>query len=75
MVNPVIAKEKAMSSQGRAMANELEELNWKMQMLEFEINKLSNEYIVKKCEYKIYLGYELNDEDKDSLKKAKEELK
>lgn len=75
MVNPVIAKEKAMSSQGRAMANELEELNWKMQMLEYEIHKLNNEYIVKNCEYKIYLGYELNDKDKESLKKAKEELK
>lgn len=71
MVNPIKAKEKAMSSEGRKLANELEEINWQLQMKEYELHKLNNEYIVKNCAYKEFIGYELTDKDKENLKKLK----
>lgn len=75
MVNPVIAKKNAMSSKGREFANELEELNWQIQMKQYELHLLNCKYVVKNSQYKEFLGYSLNDKEIDELKNAQEDLK
>lgn len=74
MVNPLKAKEKAMSSEGRKLANELEELNWHIQMKQFEVHKLNCRYLVKNAEYKRFLGYSLTEKEELELKQAQEDL-
>lgn len=68
MVNPMIAKEKAMTSEGRKKANELEELSWQIQMLQFELTKLDSKYKKLNAEYKQFLGYELTEKEQEDLK-------
>ena len=75
MVNPIKAKEKAMSSEGRKIANSLEELNWQIQMKQFELHKLNCQYIIENSKYKEFLGYELDEKAKSELKQAQEDLK
>lgn len=68
MVNPLKAKEKAVSSEGLLFANKLEKLNWAIQMKQFELAKLDSQYKKLSCEYKEFLGYELSDKEKEELK-------
>lgn len=74
MVNPIICKEKANTKEGKALSSELEDLNWQLQIAEFDIKKLSATYTVKKMAYKEFIGYSLTDEEKKELKSAKEFL-
>lgn len=75
MVNPLKAKDKAMSSDGRKMANELEELNWQIQMKQYELHFLNCQYVIKNSEYKKFIGYELNEKELADYKQAEEDLK
>lgn len=74
MVNPFDAKEKAMSSEGRKLANELEELNWHIQMKQYEIHKLNCLYLVKNVQYKKFLGYSLTEKEELEFKQAQGDL-
>lgn len=74
-MNPLLAKNKAMSAEGRKMADELEELNWKIQMCQFDLCNLNNQYVIKNAAYKEFLGYKLTEKDLEELKKCKEDLK
>lgn len=74
-MNPLIAKNKAMSSEGRKLSNELEELNWQLQMTEYELQKKSALYTIKKLEYKVFLGHKLTDDEQKEMKSAKEYMR
>lgn len=74
MVNPIKVKELALSPKGKEMSSELENLNWKIQELTFELDKVKAEYCVKSSKYKEFIGYSLSKEDKESVKKSEEFL-
>lgn len=72
-VNPFMIKQKAMSDEGKAYINDLEQLNWELQEHQFEGYKKQLRYDIMALKYKKFLGYEVSDEEIETKEKELEE--
>lgn len=73
-VSPTTLKLKCQTPEAKKQAEELENINWKIQELMFETHKLQIEYQLKNLSYLNSLGYELEEKDEETIKALKEEL-
>lgn len=63
MVNPIEAKERAVSVDGKKMRDELEELNWRILDAMHTLDELQKQFDQKKAIYLHFLGYEFSDKE------------
>lgn len=73
-VSPTTLKLKCQTPEAKKQAEELENINWKIQELMFEMHKLQIEYQLKNLSYLESLGYKLEEKDEEIIKALKEEL-
>lgn len=68
-VNPFLVKKLSQTEEAKALAEDLEALNWKIQLAEWHLEKATADFNYKKLIYLKKIGYDVTDED---IKKAEE---